>query len=165
MILENNDIVFYKIDKTHVFSSLRQLYSNKLSILDKFKEDYKDISIIINNKKIDNFYKFLEYINSNYSNYLEKILLICSKTLFTVIIKLIKERICNNLHILKNNNNNNINIQITLNHLIKQIYISSNFYIIHMNENSDILNKRPVIISCILDISNSENILIKVENT
>jgi len=156
--------IFFKINKIDFFSKLKKLYKNSLSILEKFKEDYKDLDVTLNKKNISNSYEFLENINNNFNIYLEKILLICSKSIFTIIVNQIRNKIDNNLHIIPHNILDNfIKINITLTHFIKQIYISNKFNIIKIDDNANIIYKKPVLIEFVIDISNSEDVIVSIK--
>lgn len=156
--------IFIKINKIDFFSKLKKLYKNSLSILEKFKEDYKDLDVILNKKNISNSYEFLENINNNFNIYLEKILLICSKSIFTIIVNQIRNKIDNNLHIIPHNIlDNSIKINIMLTHFIKQIYISNKFNIIKIDDDANIIYKKPVLIEFVIDISNSEDVIVSIK--
>ena len=155
---------FIKLNKISLYSKLKGLYSNSISILEKFKEDYNDIYITLNNKKLNTSCIFLENINARYNDYLEKILLLSSKTIFTILLGLIKEEIYDNLHIVPIiANNNQFKINIVLNHLIKQIYITNKFLLVELDQYSNITNKQEIKVDLTVDLSNSEDILIKIE--
>lgn len=163
--LIRDDQTFIKLSKISFYSKLKDLYSNSISILEKFKEDYNDIYITLNNEKLNTSCIFLEKINAKYNDYLEKILLLSSKTIFTILLGLIKEEIYDNLHIVPviANNNNHFKINIVLNHIIKQIYITNKFLLVEIDQYSNIINKQEIKIDLTIDLANSEDILIKIE--
>jgi len=164
-LIKNNQ-TFIKFNKISIYSKLKDLHTNPISILQKFKEDYNNIYITLNNKKLNTSCIFLENINARYNDYLEKILLLSTKTIFTILLGLIKEQINDNLHIVPViNNNNQFKIHIVLNNIIKQIYITNKFLLIELDQFSNIINKREIKIEITIDLSNSEDIVIKIDKT
>lgn len=162
--LIEDEQTFIKLSKISFYSKLKDLYSNSISILEKFKEDYNDIYITLNKEKLNTSCIFLEKINARYNDYLEKILLLSSKTIFTILLGLIKEEIYDNLHIVPViANNNQFKINIVLNNIIKQIYITNKFLLVELDQYSNIINKQEIKIDLTIDLANSEDILIKIE--
>ena len=162
--LIKDEQTFIKLSKISFYSNLKDLYTNSICILEKFKEDYNDIYITLNNEKLNTSCIFLDKINAKYNDYLEKILLLSSKTIFTILLGLIKEEIYDNLHIVPViANNNQFKINIVLNHIIKQIYITNKFLLVELDQYSNIINKQEIKIDLTIDLANSEDILIKIE--
>ena len=154
---------YFSINKEIFYDNIEKLYSSKLIILENYKKDFYTNTIILNRKNIDYPSELLKYMNDNYSNYLEKILLICSNSLFIYINRFIKEQEqFKNIHILSNNKvKPKINIQ--LDYLVKQVCIENSYELVELDKFSSIKLKRIIDINIIIDISNSEPILLIIK--
>lgn len=150
---------YFQINKNEFFNSVKQIYKNSLTILEQFKSDFDNIIINLNGNRIKKHSDLLEYILRDYNYYLERILLLSSNTIFVETAKIIKNNISTDLHILKDTNKETL-VEIRLNHLIKQIVITNSFKLVHLDSSSDIILKKSIDLQLIIDISNTEPILV-----
>ena len=151
-----NNFIF---DKQEFYNDLRYHYSTSLSILEKFKEDFKDIYFLLNTKKYSSV-DLLIYINKRFPEYLETILIICNKSILSTISCMIKNTLDDNTHLIVDNYQNNLEIHINLSILVKQIYIKSKFVEVLLDNNSNVKSKKNIAIELTIDISNSEPIIV-----
>jgi len=149
--------LFFKLDKEDFYSDLKKLYSNQLVILEQFKADFNTMDIYLNGTRLHTPALLLEYILNRYKNYIEKILLVCSKSIFVNIIQFIKTQY-ENIHIIPDVLEKPV-VNINLNHIIKQIYITNRYTLIILDEHSNIMFKTRITIHIIIDITNIEPII------
>ena len=161
MDIWKNPHLFFKLDKAEFYGNLNKLYSSHLIILEQFKKDFNIIDIYLNGKKISSYSIFLEYILKYYNTYLEKILLVCSKSIFINIIQFIKTQY-NNIHIIPDMFDRPV-VHINLNYIIKQIYITNTYKLIILDEHSNIILKTKINIQIIIDMTNIEPIILTIQ--
>ena len=154
---------FIQLDKNKFFEDIKTLHKSSLSLLEQFKIDFSTLSINLNGKNISSYSDILTFILDNYEHHLERILLLCNKSIFTKSMELIKERVSNDLHIIADNTDKTT-IGITLHHLAKQIYLKNLFKLIKINSTSSVCYEKEVYVEIVVDISNSEPVLIILEN-
>ena len=69
----------FNISKEVYFNSISSVFPDNVSILTQVKLDFPRMDIFINKKKINDYHIFLEKIRKDYSDYLEKILLLTNQ--------------------------------------------------------------------------------------
>jgi len=150
-----------KIDKEVLFNMISKMHSSELEILEQFKQDFNDMHILLNNKEITYYIHLLNYIINNEESYLKNILLLSNKGVVSAILHIIKDKICltPDVHILQKNSAKT-SVNISLNRLIKQVYIIIYFKLVKINRDSDIIFKKTIKAEIILDLGNYEPVLI-----
>ena len=134
---------YFKINKNDFFNSLKDVYKDSLTILEQFKKDFENIKILVNSKLVKTPVSILEIILKNYEYCLEKILLLCSKTIFVKTTEIIKNRILPHLHILNDCYKKTV-VQIQINHIIKQVVVTNTLKLVRLDSRSDITFKKNI---------------------
>ena len=151
-------IHYIHLDKNEFFEDIGTQHKSSYTLLEQFKMDFPHLKINLNGNEVHSYSDILEHILRNYEYYLERILLICNKSILAKLMNITKKLISSDLHIVSDNSQD-INIHLTLHHLAKQIYINSSFKIIEINNESNVSLEKNIDIKIIIDISNSEPIL------
>ena len=155
-----NKTYYLKIDKYSFYNDLKNLYSTKLNILENYKKDFNTHIIILNRKRVEIPCILLDYIIHNYNEYLEKILLLCNRSISTCIITFMKNKFTN-IHIILDTSVKSI-ISIQLDLIIKQISIKNSYRLVKFDKNSNIEFSKKINTNLLVDITNFEPILLIV---
>lgn len=157
----------FTISKEVYFNSISSGFDNNIELLNAVKQDYNRIDIYINEKKIDKYYKFLEFIKMNFPNCLEKILLLSNQNahfyyynkIFNIVSK-------NDFHLVTSEPDQDcekyLKTYFTLNNLIKQAKLVNKYNIVTVDELGKNIHKT-ILVTTVIDLVIIDPILIKIE--
>ncbi len=157
----------FTISKDVYFNSIMSGFDNNIDLLNAVKQDYNRIDIFINEKKIDHYYQFLEFIKLNFPNCLEKILLLSNQNahfyyynkIFNIVSK-------NDFHLVTSEPDQDsekyLKTYFTLNNLIKQAKLVNKYNIVTVDELGKNIHKT-ILVTTVIDLIIIDPILIKIE--
>lgn len=156
----------FNISKEVYFNSILHGFKNNIDLLNAVKQDYNRIDIEINGKRFEEYYQFVEYIVTNYPEYLKKILLISNQNAhFYYYNKIFNILTKKDYHLVSTANNNNnvkfLKTTFTLNILVKQAVLYNKYNIITVNNHKQQIHKT-LYVTTVIDLVILDPILIKL---
>lgn len=158
----NREPLFYKLNKDVFFNTVKFKDSN--SLLQAVKLDWKRIDIWLNGKKQISFLEFLEFINNNYPDYLEKILILCNQNAhFNSYNKIFDIISSYDYHFSTTNDKDceTVKTEFNLSVIIKQGIITNTYDVFRIEKDIKICKRLKT--TTIIDFSTLDPIIIKIE--
>ena len=159
----------FNISKEVYFNSISSVFPDNVSILTQVKLDFPRMDIFINKKKINDYHIFLEKIRKDYSDYLEKILLLTNQNAhfysYNKIFNILSKKDFHIISVISEPNEKKyLYTEFTLNALIKQAVIYNKYKVITVDQqDSDKQVYRTLLITTIIDLVILNPILIKIQ--
>lgn len=159
----------FNISKEVYFNSISSVFPDNVSILTQVKLDFPRMDIFINKKKINDYHIFLEKIRKDYSDYLEKILLLTNQNAhfysYNKIFNILSKKDFHIISVISEPNEKKyLCTEFTLNALIKQAVIYNKYKVITVDQqDSDKQVYRTLLITTIIDLVILNPILIKIQ--
>tara|TARA_B100000242_G_scaffold294239_1_gene275662 strand:+ start:1674 stop:2174 length:501 start_codon:yes stop_codon:yes gene_type:complete len=159
----------FNISKEVYFNSISSVFPDNVSILTQVKLDFPRMDIFINKKKINDYHVFLEKIRKDYSDYLEKILLLTNQNAhfysYNKIFNILSKKDFHIISVISEPNEKKyLCTEFTLNALIKQAVIYNKYKVITVDQqDSDKQVYRTLLITTIIDLVILNPILIKIQ--
>lgn len=156
----------FNISKDVYFTSIKNGFRTNIDLLNAVKTDFNRIEIIINKKKYEEYYTFLEYIKNNYPSFLEKILLISNQNAhfyyYNKIFNILSKK---DFHLVSSDSDSikYLKTEFILNNLIKQATLLNKYNVITIDSSSDKNIHRTMLITTVIDLVILDPILIKIE--
>ena len=156
----------FNISKDVYFTSIKNGFRSNIDLLNAVKTDFNRIDIIINKKKYEEYYTFLEYIKNNFPSFLEKILLISNQNAhfyyYNKIFNILSKK---DFHLVSSDSGSikYLKTEFTLNNLIKQATLLNKYNVITVDSSSDKNIHRTMLITTVIDLVILDPILIKIE--
>tara|TARA_B100001093_G_C26737187_1_gene974988 strand:- start:230 stop:727 length:498 start_codon:yes stop_codon:yes gene_type:complete len=156
----------FNISKDVYFTSIKNGFRSNIELLNAVKQDFNRIDIIINKKKYEEYYTFLEYIKNNFPSFLEKILLISNQNAhfyyYNKIFNILSKK---DFHLVSSDSDSikYLKTEFTLNNLIKQATLLNKYNVITVDSSSDKNIHRTMLITTVIDLVILDPILIKIE--
>ena len=156
----------FNISKDVYFTSIKNGFRTNIDLLNAVKQDFNRIDIIINKKKYEEYYTFLEYIKNNFPSFLEKILLISNQNAhfyyYNKIFNIISKK---DFHLVSTDSNSikYLKTEFTLNNLIKQATLLNKYNVITVDSSAKKNIHRTMLITTVIDLVILDPILIKIE--
>ena len=156
----------FNISKDVYFTSIKNGFRSNIDLLNAVKTDFNRIDIIINKKKYEEYYTFLEYIKNNFPSFLEKILLISNQNAhfyyYNKIFNILSKK---DFHLVSSDSDSikYLKTEFTLNNLIKQATLLNKYNVITVDSSSDKNIHRTMLITTVIDLVILDPILIKIE--
>lgn len=157
-----NNLLFYKLNKEVFFNNIKFRDSNEL--INAVKTDWSRLNIYLNDKKPDSFHSFLEYITINYSDYLEKILMLCNQNAHFISYNKIFDIISKyDYHFSTTSDDNSevVRTDFNLSIIIKQGIVTNTYNIFKIEDKVKICKKLKT--TTIIDFSTLDPVLVKIE--
>jgi hypothetical protein len=160
-------ITTFNIAKDVYFNSIAAGFNNNIELLNAVKQDYHRIDIYINDKKIDEYYAFLEFIKTHYPDCLEKILLISNQNAhfyyYNKIFNILSKQ---DLHLVTSvpslSSEKYLKTNFVLNNLIKQATLINKYNIVTVDNSGKKIHKT-ILVTTVIDLVIVDPILIKIE--
>ena len=160
-------ITTFNISKDVYFSSIRNGFATNVDLLNAVKIDFNRMDIFINNKKYNEYYIFLEYIKTNYPEYLERILLLSNQNAhfyyYNKIFNILSKK---DFHLVTTDSATKfLKTEFRLNNLIKQATIINKYQVITVDPDEDTNKKihKTILITTVIDLVILDPILIKLQ--
>jgi len=156
----------FNISKDVYFTSIKNGFRTNIDLLNAVKQDFNRIDIIINKKKYEEYYTFLEYIKNNFPSFLEKILLISNQNAhfyyYNKIFNILSKK---DFHLVSTDSNSikYLKTEFTLNNLIKQATLLNKYNVITVDSSAKKNIHRTMLITTVIDLVILDPILIKIE--
>jgi len=156
----------FNISKDVYFTSIKNGFRTNIDLLNAVKQDFNRIDIIINKKKYEEYYTFLEYIKNNFPSFLEKILLISNQNAhfyyYNKIFNILSKK---DFHLVSTDSNSikYLKTEFTLNNLIKQATLLNKYNVITVDSSAKKNIHITMLITTVIDLVILDPILIKIE--
>lgn len=154
----------FNISKDVYFASIKNGFKSNIDLLNAVRQDFNRIDIFINKKKYTEYYEFLEYIKTNFPQYLEKILLISNQNAhfyyYNKIFNILSKK---DFHLVATDNDTKYLItEFTLNTLVKQATLTNKYNVITVDTGGKTIHKT-MQVTTVIDLIILDPILIKIE--
>lgn len=160
-------VTTFNISKEVYFNSISAGFSSKVAILNAVKNDYNRMDVCVNGKSIKDYHIFLEYIQQNYPDYLEKILLLTNQNAhfyyYNKIFNILSKK---DFHIVSCESDKEdvkyLKTEFNLNSIIKQAILYNKYSVITVDEEGDKCH-RTMLVTTVIDLVILDPILIKIQ--
>tara|TARA_B100000575_G_scaffold252443_1_gene220432 strand:+ start:8150 stop:8647 length:498 start_codon:yes stop_codon:yes gene_type:complete len=160
-------ITTFNISKEVYFNSISSGFKDNIELLNAVKQDYNRIDIYINEKKIEKYHIFLEFIVTNFPDCLEKILLISNQNAhfyyYNKIFNILSKK---DLHLVNSvppePKDKYLKTYFVLNNLIKQATLINKYNIVTVDIDGKKIHKT-ILVTTVIDLVIVDPILIKIE--